>query len=175
MPDLVTMPNGEIIIVNGAKTGAAGYGNFLDNVGQSNADEPAYTPTRYNAWAASGSRFSHSGMPTSDIPRMYHSVATLTPMGNIMIAGSNPNYDVWDFPEDWPYPTEYRVEWLNPPYMSGPRPTIVNSPSQMSFNTEYTFNVTVPTELEVTGDNVYRRSSSLHFLIPGSNGAIFFS
>ncbi len=154
MPDLVMVPTGEVIIVNGAKTGAAGYGNFLDNVGQSNADQPAYRPVLYTPTAAAGSRFSTTGMPTSNIPRMYHSVATLTAKGNIIIAGSNPNAGVYDFPPNWPYPAEYRVEFLNPPWMTVARPTLVNPPAKFSFNTQYTFNVTVPAGLNTTASQV---------------------
>ncbi|KAG8731245.1 hypothetical protein FRC10_001947 [Ceratobasidium sp. 414] len=52
---------------------------------------------------------------------MYHSVATLTPKGTAMVAGSNPNLDV----ETRKYPTEFRVEMLFPDYMSKPRPSII--------------------------------------------------
>lgn len=93
MPDMVMMPDGKVLIVNGAGTGIAGYGNVKHQVGQSNADNPVFRPLLYDPAAAEGSRFSEEGFPTSDIPRMYHSVATLTPRGDVLIAGSNPNLD----------------------------------------------------------------------------------
>ncbi|KAF9565070.1 hypothetical protein CPC08DRAFT_212828 [Agrocybe pediades] len=34
-------------------------------------------------------------MPTTNVARLYHPVASLTPLGSILIAGSNPN-DEWD-------------------------------------------------------------------------------
>jgi hypothetical protein len=120
MPDAILLPTGEVFIVNGAGTGISGYGNVRDQVGTSNADNPVLTPVLYNPAAVSGQRFSSDGMPTSRIPRLYHSVATLTPDGNIMIAGSNPNLDR----SEMEYGTEYRVEWAGPPYMGMERPEI---------------------------------------------------
>ncbi|KAG1877743.1 putative copper radical oxidase [Suillus subalutaceus] len=93
MPDAVLLPTGEVLIVNGARTGISGYGNVIDQVGQSNADHPVLTPVLYDPTAPAGRRFSSEGMTSSAIPRMYHSVATLTPNGDIMVAGSNPNLD----------------------------------------------------------------------------------
>ncbi|EIN07542.1 hypothetical protein PUNSTDRAFT_154813 [Punctularia strigosozonata HHB-11173 SS5] len=121
MPDAVLMPTGQVVIVNGAGTGISGYGNVVNQVGQSNADNPVLSPVLYDPSAPSGTRFSTQGMPTSAIPRLYHSIATYTPNGDIMIAGSNPNLDR----SEVDYGTEYRVEWLRPPYMGGERPEIV--------------------------------------------------
>ena len=121
MSDAVLLPTGQVVIVNGAETGIAGYGNVQSQVGCSNADSPTLTPLLYDPRAPVGQRFSSEGMPTSEIPRMYHSVATLTPNGDIMIAGSNPNLDR----SAMTFGTEYRVEWLKPPYMSQERPTIL--------------------------------------------------
>ncbi|KAF7295417.1 hypothetical protein MIND_01081300 [Mycena indigotica] len=129
MPDAVLLPTGQVVIVNGAGTGISGYGNVRNQVGQSNADHPVLTPVLYDPSAPHGSRFSRSGMPTSNIPRLYHSVATLTPRGDVMIAGSNPNLDR----SELKYGTEYRVEWLRPPYMSMARPQIVKGPKQVLF------------------------------------------
>lgn len=120
MPDAVLLPTGQVVVVNGAETGIAGYGNVQSQVGYSNADRPTLTPVLYDPRAPVGQRFSSEGMPTSEIPRMYHSVATLTPNGDIMIAGSNPNLDR----SEVTFGTEYRVEWLGPPYMSQERPAI---------------------------------------------------
>ena len=132
MPDAVLLPTGEVLIVNGGGTGISGYGNVVDQVGASNADNPVLTPVIYNPMAAAGERFSMEGMPTSSIPRLYHSVATLTPSGNVMIAGSNPNLDR----SEVNYGTEYRVEWLNPPYMSQDRPQITKSLQMIDFDVD---------------------------------------
>ncbi|KAL0574683.1 hypothetical protein V5O48_007268 [Marasmius crinis-equi] len=121
MPDAVLLPTGEVLIVNGAGSGISGYGNVKNQVGSSNAANPVFSPVLYDPYAPAGSRFSSKGLPESDIPRLYHSVASLTPRGNVMIAGSNPNLDR----SEVAYGTEYRVEWLNPPYMTKRRPDIV--------------------------------------------------
>lgn len=111
--------------------GTAGYGNLQGLAGQSNADNPAFTPVLYDPEAPEGERFSSQGMPTSTIARLYHSVATLTSSGKVMIAGSNPNLDR----STAKYQTEYRVEWLSPPYIGDPhRPVIKSLPSIADFS-----------------------------------------
>lgn len=75
MPDATLLPDGTVLIVNGGQTGTAGYGNVQNQVGQSNADNPAFMPVLYNPNASAGSRFSSAGMPNSTIARLYHSVS----------------------------------------------------------------------------------------------------
>lgn len=137
MPDAVLLPTGQIVIVNGGRSGIAGYGNVLDQVGFSNADNPVMTPVIYNLDAEVGDRFDTEGLPTSAIPRLYHSVASLTPSGNIMIAGSNPNLDR----SEVKYGTEYRVEWLDPPYMQQARPVIVDNLEAIGYGDNFSLNV----------------------------------
>ena len=129
MLDAVLLPDGTVLILNGAGSGISGYGNVVDRVGESNADNPVLSPVYYNPRAPPGQRFSTAGMPRSSIPRMYHSVATLVPDGRIFIAGSNPNLDR----SELKYGTEYRVEWIHPPYWSRPRPVIENCPTMIGF------------------------------------------
>ncbi|CAA7271472.1 unnamed protein product [Cyclocybe aegerita] len=140
MPDAVLLPTGKVLLVNGGASGISGYANVLNQVGASNADNPVLTPTQYDPLAEAGSRFSSAGMPTSGIPRLYHSVATLTPAGSVMIAGSNPNLDR----SEVKYGTEYRVEWLNPPYMSQERPSITKKVQSVPFGKNFTINVHYP-------------------------------
>ncbi|KAF8497704.1 glyoxal oxidase N-terminus-domain-containing protein [Gautieria morchelliformis] len=140
MPNALLLPDGRVLFVNGAHSGAAGFGNFKDLVGQSNADNPAFQGLLYNPAAPAGSRFSQADLPTSNIARMYHSSATLTPNGTIMIAGSNPNQDV----TTTKYATEYRVEWLSPSYLTLPRPTYTDLPGTINFGTTFTLQVTIP-------------------------------
>ncbi|KAG9125192.1 hypothetical protein FRC07_008614 [Ceratobasidium sp. 392] len=137
MPDATILPDGKILILNGAKTGTAGYGNVPDQIGQSNADNPAFTPLLYDPAAPAGSRFSSAGMPTSTFARLYHSVATLLPDGRVMIAGSNPNADV----ETRKYKTEYQVEYISPPYMTQSRPTYSNLPATWNYGQQITLSV----------------------------------
>ncbi|EUC55446.1 copper radical oxidase [Rhizoctonia solani AG-3 Rhs1AP] len=140
MPDAVLLPNGRVIMINGGRKGIAGYGNVKLQVGSSNADDPVFTPVLYDPRAPVGHRFTSEGMPSSNIPRLYHSVATLVPDGSIMIAGSNPNLDL----STVAFGTEYRVEWLRPDYMSLPRPRIVNLPERIDFRSSFTLDITVP-------------------------------
>ncbi|KAK0457544.1 glyoxal oxidase N-terminus-domain-containing protein [Desarmillaria tabescens] len=140
MPEMVLLPDGRIVIVNGAQTGVAGYGNVADPVGQSNADNPAFTPVVYDPSAPAGSRFSSAGIPATNIARVYHSTVSLTPNGTIMLAGSNPNVDV----TTTKYPTEYRMEFYSPPYMARPRPTYTGLPATVNYGEEFTLNVNLP-------------------------------
>ncbi|KAG1855474.1 putative copper radical oxidase [Suillus tomentosus] len=140
MPDAVLLPTGEVLIVNGAGTGISGYGNVINQVGQSNADHPVLTPVLYDPTAPAGQRFSSEGMRSSAIPRMYHSVATLTPNGDIMVAGSNPNLDR----SEVKYGTEYRVEWLGPPYMNKNRPLVHKPPKALLYGQNLTLSVKFP-------------------------------
>ncbi|KAI5124520.1 hypothetical protein M0805_003044 [Coniferiporia weirii] len=148
MPDAVQLPNGQIVFLNGGATGISGYANVIDQVGQSNADNPVMTPVLYDPSAPEGSRFSSAGMPASQIPRLYHSVATLTPSGDIMIAGSNPNLDR----SEVRYGTEYRVEWLSPPYMSKERPTITDAPQKIAFGETVILKIHLPSTASAQSD-----------------------
>jgi len=140
MGEGVLLPDGRVLILNGARTGVAGYGNVAGQVGQSNADNPTFRPVLYDPDAPAGSRFSTAGLPSSEIARMYHSTATLVPDGRIMIAGSNPNGDV----TTTRYETEYRVEWLSPPYMAMPRPTYSELPATIRYGRTFNLRVNLP-------------------------------
>ncbi|KAI9509596.1 copper radical oxidase [Russula earlei] len=142
MPDAVLLPTGAVVIVNGAASGISGYKNVRDQVGMSNADNPVGTPVLYNPAAPVGKRFT-LGLPESAIPRMYHSTATLTPNGVIMIAGSNPNLDR----SEVAYGTEYRVEWLRPPYVTRSRPVIDEAPRAINFGETVKVLVKIPDDL----------------------------
>ncbi|CDZ96713.1 Immunoglobulin-like fold [Phaffia rhodozyma] len=137
MPDSVLTPDGKIIFANGCQSGYAGYGNVEDLVGLSNCANPVLQPVLYDPNAPKGTRFSTTGIPASNIPRVYHSVATLVPDGRIMIAGSSPCPDVCNEI----LPTEFRVEWLSSPALSSNRPVYSNLPKNIPFNS--TFNLTV--------------------------------
>ncbi|KAF8595732.1 galactose oxidase [Ceratobasidium sp. AG-I] len=133
MPDATLLPDGTVLIINGGTTGTAGYGNVQNQVGLSNADNPAFTPVLYNPAAAAGSRFSSAA-------RLYHSVSTLLPSGAVLVAGSNPNADV----ETRKYATEYRVEIFNPPYMFVTRPTFSGISTTLNYGGTMKLTVSVP-------------------------------
>ncbi|KAJ6536897.1 glyoxal oxidase N-terminus-domain-containing protein [Mycena capillaripes] len=140
MPDMLLLPDGRVLLVNGAHTGIASYGNVKDQIGESDCDHPA-APLIYNPAAPAGSRFSLDGLVASKIPRMYHSTATLTPNGTVMLAGSNPNTD---FNATAKYPSEYRLEFYSPPYMHVERPSYTGLPATINYDSTFTLSVTLP-------------------------------
>ena len=79
MSDGILLPDGTVLILNGARIGCGG--------GQM-ADDPVLAPVIYNPTAAPGSRF--TTQPATTIPRLYHSVAILLPSGEVLVSGSNP-------------------------------------------------------------------------------------
>jgi len=142
MAETLLLPNGQVLIISGAQTGYAAFGSVSDPVGnRSNADHPAFTPSLYTPSAPLGRRISNEGMPTTDIARVYHSIVTLTPNGNFLLAGSNPNPQVVN---DTEFHTEFRVEYLNPPFMSVERPKLSRVPSKIDYNHAFTVDVSIP-------------------------------
>ncbi|RWR73458.1 Glycoside hydrolase [Cinnamomum micranthum f. kanehirae] len=102
LSDMHVLPNGELLMINGAKKGAAGWGF---------ASDPAMEPVLYKPKMPVGSRFKLL-VPTT-IPRMYHSTSCVLPDGRVLVAGSNTN-NVYRF--RGAFPTELRVEKFAPPY-----------------------------------------------------------
>jgi len=153
MPEIILLPNGQLLITNGGETGYAAIASVSLPVGNvSNCDHPVLTPSLYTPDAPLGQRISNAGMPTTDIGRLYHSAVTLTPSGNIFIAGNNPNQDVSNGTEF--FNTQWQVEYLNPPYMFVERPTLGSLPAQIAFNQNFTVNITVPASLAANSTQV---------------------
>lgn len=99
------MPDGTVMIMNGAHHGEAGFGL---------AEDPNLTAVLYNPYDPVGSRFSI--LNSTIVARMYHSEATLLPDGRVLVSGSDPQ-------TAWPngtarYPEEFRIEVYIPPYLS---------------------------------------------------------
>jgi hypothetical protein len=132
MANLIFLPTGQIICLNGAASGTAGYGNNSWAIGQSYADKPLLTPAIYDPSAAPGSKWSRNGFSPSSVPRMYHSSATLLPDGSIFVSGSNPNSD-YNVADDIKYKTEYRTELFYPSYFNERRPQPVGIPQSLSY------------------------------------------
>jgi len=147
MPEMILMPNGQILITDGAGTGYAALDSVGDTIGNSNADHPVLTPVLYDPNAALGDRFSSEGLPNAEIARMYHSGITLTPSGSIFLAGSNPNPGVV---ENATFNTEFRVQFLNPPFTARSRPTVSGVPKHLAFNQNVTVDVDIPTDLDTS-------------------------
>jgi hypothetical protein len=109
MPDMITLFDGVILILNGANQGAEGFGL---------ATKPTYTALLYRPDKEIGSRFTTAA--TSLVARLYHSVAIQLPDGRVMVAGSNPHEEpVFTSDVANPFPTEMRVEYYSPYYILG--------------------------------------------------------
>ncbi|KAI9743469.1 MAG: hypothetical protein M1818_002781 [Claussenomyces sp. TS43310] len=107
------LPDGTIIWLNGGNRGAQGFGLMAD---------PTQTALLYEPGRSLGQRF--STLASSDIPRLYHSVALLLLDGTLMVAGSNPvQMPVLTPDAQNPYATEFRVERYTPPYLEGANST----------------------------------------------------
>ncbi|KAL4063440.1 glyoxal oxidase [Scleroderma citrinum] len=148
MGQFITLPDGTMLLVNGASNGTAGYANqtlyvpSLDQMPfyQSLASGPVARPAIYNPKAPKGSRWSDAGLSASSIARLYHSTAILLPDASVLIAGSNPNIDVTLHS---PYPTTYTAEIFYPPYFSSSvRPQVSGIPNNLSYGGNY-FDLTV--------------------------------
>ncbi|GJT56458.1 aldehyde oxidase GLOX-like protein [Tanacetum coccineum] len=117
MGDMVILPNGDVIIINGAGSGTAGWDNARD---------PVTRPVIYHPNNLPNTRF--SVMQPTSIPRLYNSGAILITDGRVLVAGSNPN-QFYNF-TNVEFPTDLRLEAFSPPYLTKEnaalRPVIVS-------------------------------------------------
>ncbi|XP_022138461.1 aldehyde oxidase GLOX1-like [Momordica charantia] len=124
MGDLLLLPNGNALLINGASAGTAGW-----EIGR----EPVLNPVIYHTNRPLGKRFELQN-PTT-IPRMYHSTAILLRDGRVLVGGSNPhsNYSFTGVL----FPTELSLEAFSPSYLdpqfSALRPKITSpmSPAEL--------------------------------------------
>ncbi|XP_023002884.1 aldehyde oxidase GLOX-like [Cucurbita maxima] len=121
MGDMILLPNGDVLIINGAGSGTAGWDNSRD---------PILSPILYRPTDPIGSRFRL--LNPSTIPRLYHSTAVLLRDGRVLVGGSNPNV-YYNF-TGVPFPTELRLEAFSLPYLDSKcenlRPKILSPSSQ---------------------------------------------
>ncbi|XP_071689325.1 putative aldehyde oxidase Art an 7 [Rutidosis leptorrhynchoides] len=103
MGDLLLLPNGQMLLINGAKKGTSGWND---------AEDPNLTPTVYMPENEMGKRFKE--LTPTNIPRMYHSSSAVLPDGKILVVGSN-SHQFYTF--DGPFPTELRAEKFSPHYL----------------------------------------------------------
>ncbi|KIM27232.1 glyoxal oxidase [Serendipita vermifera MAFF 305830] len=138
MGSAILLPDGTVLVVNGANTGVAGYaGNAAQqawSVDDGFSDMPVLRPIIYDPSRPSGQKWSDAGLQESTVPRMYHSSATLLPDGSVLVAGSNPHPD---YSPNKTYPTEYRVERFYPLYYNKRRPEPSGIPSSISYGGSY--------------------------------------
>lgn len=138
MSDMLILPNGNVLIINGASNGTAGW-----EIGR----DPVLNPYIYNPKKPVGSRFEIQN--PSEIPRMYHSTAILLRDGRILVGGSNA-HDKYVF-TNVAYPTELRLEAYSPAYLdplfSNVRPVIISPASQ----TQLSYSGSLKMRFQVTG------------------------
>ncbi|WOL11316.1 hypothetical protein Cni_G20078 [Canna indica] len=103
MSDVILLPTGDVLLINGATHGCAGWGM---------AKYPSFSPYLYNPNAPGGERF--TVLNPSSVARMYHSTAILLADGRVLVGGSNP-YKEYTY--NVTYPTELRLETFTPHYM----------------------------------------------------------
>ncbi|PIA54563.1 hypothetical protein AQUCO_00900849v1 [Aquilegia coerulea] len=139
MGDMVMLPTGEVLIINGAQAGSQGF---------EMASNPCLYPLLYKPNEPTGLRF--MTLTPATIPRMYHATANLLPDGRILLAGSNPHYFYKYIAE---FPTELRIEAFSPEYLSPDRanlrPVIEVIPETTPYGTNFDIVVSVP--LSVVG------------------------
>lgn len=139
MGDMVMLPTGEVVIINGAQSGTQGFDL---------ASNPCLNPVLYRPDQPNGLRFMVLNPGT--IPRMYHSTANLLPDGRILIAGSNPHY-FYNFKAE--FPTELRLEAFSPEYLTPDRanlrPEIKLCPKLLKYTQD--FEIELETTLPVVG------------------------
>ncbi|KAG0563931.1 hypothetical protein KC19_8G070500 [Ceratodon purpureus] len=134
MSDMTLLPNGDVIIINGAGRGSQGW---------ERASKAVYNPVKYATYDPTA-RF--ETLAASEIARVYHSTSNLLTDGRILVAGSN-THEFYTFTGK--YPTELRVEAFSPPYLAAGyndvRPAITDAPGKVGYGDTFavTFKVTV--------------------------------
>ncbi|XP_055821626.1 aldehyde oxidase GLOX-like [Solanum dulcamara] len=138
MGDMVILPNGNVLIINGATSGTAGW-----ECGRN----PILKPVIYRPDNQFDSRFEIQNPST--VPRMYHSTSVLLRDGRVLVGGSNPN--VYYKFTGVLFPTELSIEAFSPSYLdSGSehlRPQIISSSSLYVFG----YGQRVPIQFKVFG------------------------
>ncbi|RKP18323.1 hypothetical protein ROZALSC1DRAFT_15299 [Rozella allomycis CSF55] len=121
MGNAILMPDGKVLVLNGAQRGVAGYDSVASN--------SLLKPDLYDPKAPSGKRWK-TLEAIANVKRVYGSVAFLLPDATVLIAGSDPHSSPWSWGT---YPTEYRVEIYRPYYLyfNEQRPKINSIPTDV--------------------------------------------
>ncbi|KAG2599774.1 aldehyde oxidase GLOX-like [Panicum virgatum] len=144
MGDLLILPTGDLLMLNGAAKGCSGWGF---------GRQPVLTPLLYSPRQPRGSRF--RALAATTIARMYHASSALLPDATVLVAGSNTN-SAYNF-TGVDFPTEVRVERFTPPYLSqeraASRPVIEMATvpaGGMAYGARFSFQISMPPMMHVT-------------------------
>ncbi|WFD42446.1 (methyl)glyoxal oxidase [Malassezia psittaci] len=182
MGQFIHLPDGTMVIVNGAEKGTAGYGNTTWNMVkdlnnntvnlEGMAQNPTYRPVLYDPSQPSKQRLSWDGFGNASVARLYHSSAILIPDGSVLVAGSNPHNDVTtNVPVKTAskyqgFNTSYVLEQWYPRYYFEKRPPVQNIPKAIKYGGN-TFNVTVPASFMGNGANDLANKTQIYVIRPG--------
>ncbi|XP_021773085.1 aldehyde oxidase GLOX-like [Chenopodium quinoa] len=157
MGDMLLLPTSDILIINGAELGTAGW---------ENAANPITTPLIYRPNNEIEQRF--FVMSPSARPRMYHSVAILLTDGRVLVGGSNPHV-YYNF-SNVEFPTDLSIEAYSPPYLSAEhapmRPNIIYGDQVVGYEQPFTitFNVLQYQSDDSVSVNIIAPSFTTHSL-----------
>ncbi|KAK5146136.1 hypothetical protein LTR04_001109 [Oleoguttula sp. CCFEE 6159] len=145
------LADGTVIFLNGGNRGAQGFGL---------ARNPTFEALIYDATKPLGQRWSTGA--STNIARLYHSVALLLLDGTLMVTGSNPvAQPVLQPTAADPYVTEFRVEIYTPSYLQGAnakkRPTAValSSKALKANGSTFTISFTAPAGAQAAKVSLY--------------------
>lgn len=175
MGQFIHLPTGQLVIVNGAQNGTAGYTNAtwnnVNGINQEGCSQiPTYQPVLYDPSKPLGKRLSREGFGSSKIARLYHSSAILVPDGSVLIGGSNPHQDVsinmplGMTPEA--FNTTYEIEKWYPPYFFEPRPQPVGLPNNLMYGGS-TWNFTMDANFMGNSANYKANNTRVMVIRPG--------
>jgi hypothetical protein len=136
--NLVTLPDGNVLVVGGEsdKNG----GNIANAV--------------YAAELWSAQTQTWTTMAPMHTPREYHGTALLLPDARVLVSGMGADFGN--------VPDELNAEFYSPPYLSkGPRPTITQAPSQVSYGSN--FFVATPDAASIAKVVLIRTGAVTHF------------
>ncbi|KAI3759196.1 hypothetical protein L6452_06815 [Arctium lappa] len=157
MGDMLLLPNGQVLIINGASAGVAGW-----ELGRN----PVLSPVTYRPDNQIGSRFEVQNPSTK--PRVYHSTAVLLRDGRVLVGGSNP-HDKYVFTNVL-YPSELSLEAFSPSYLdagsSSLRPRIISPKTKTKIRygrrVALTFSVTGPVDPNLVSVTMVSPSFNTH-------------